>query len=576
MAVADRIPSTAPGATPKLKVFISYSRRDMAFADRLVGALEARGIDVIIDRRDLPLLEEWQKELLGFIRKADAIVYVVSPASLGSKWCGWEVEQVTALNKRLAPVVAEALDANAVMPDAIGRINLLFFTPPHAFDAQADNLAKALGTDLGWLKEHTRLGELARRWDERKRPGRLLLPSGEIEEAERWAITRPREAPRPTALHAAYVQSSRRAATRRQRIFIGGALTVALVAAGLAGFALFERNLAIKNEQLANVQRDRAQRALDQVTANANRRVVALSDRQREQKQQQDEVKRLSGPALYNLESAPNPDATLARGNELIALSAMLLAKQDTAPALKAAEGAITIFAAQPAAASLEGTWLDARSRAYERLALAEERLGRRDQALKDSTESVRIAEQVSLAAPGNDDLRERLAAVLQTKADIHAKLAQHDAAEADYRKAIEIRTALARGSGVTGEHQRRVASTTLKLASLKLARAQRADALALTQSSIALLEPLAAGGGTPGALQRDLSIAYSLMADIQRGAGKSGDALSWLEKDLAVAAKLAEAAPGNLLWQHDLETSLDRLGLVLTDLNRLDDAHAA
>ena len=39
----------------KLKVFISYSRRDRAFAEKLLAALEARGLDVLIDRRDLPI-----------------------------------------------------------------------------------------------------------------------------------------------------------------------------------------------------------------------------------------------------------------------------------------------------------------------------------------------------------------------------------------------------------------------------------------------------------------------------------------------------------------------------------------
>ena len=37
---------TAPAADvqPKAKIFISYSRKDMAFADRLEGALKARGL----------------------------------------------------------------------------------------------------------------------------------------------------------------------------------------------------------------------------------------------------------------------------------------------------------------------------------------------------------------------------------------------------------------------------------------------------------------------------------------------------------------------------------------------------
>src|SRR5262245_59383688 len=90
---------------PRLKVFISYSRKDTAFADRLVPALEARGFSVLIDRRDLPKLADWERELLGFIRQADTVVFIVSPHSISSKVCAWEIEQVRAHAKRLAPVV---------------------------------------------------------------------------------------------------------------------------------------------------------------------------------------------------------------------------------------------------------------------------------------------------------------------------------------------------------------------------------------------------------------------------------------------------------------------------------------
>jgi len=49
----------------KLKLFISYSRRDMAAADLLVTALEGQDFDVTIDRRNLPYGEEWQAEGAG-------------------------------------------------------------------------------------------------------------------------------------------------------------------------------------------------------------------------------------------------------------------------------------------------------------------------------------------------------------------------------------------------------------------------------------------------------------------------------------------------------------------------------
>jgi TIR domain len=45
----------------KAKVFISYSRKDMAFADRLDAALKARGFEPLIDRTDILAFEEWWK-----------------------------------------------------------------------------------------------------------------------------------------------------------------------------------------------------------------------------------------------------------------------------------------------------------------------------------------------------------------------------------------------------------------------------------------------------------------------------------------------------------------------------------
>ena len=60
----------------KLNIFISYSRRDMEFADQLVEALESKGFAVKIDRRDLPYGEEWQAELANLNPFAETAVNV--------------------------------------------------------------------------------------------------------------------------------------------------------------------------------------------------------------------------------------------------------------------------------------------------------------------------------------------------------------------------------------------------------------------------------------------------------------------------------------------------------------------
>ena len=52
---------------PKAKVFISYSRRDMAFVDGLDEALKARGFEPLIDRSEIYAFEDWWKRLQALI-----------------------------------------------------------------------------------------------------------------------------------------------------------------------------------------------------------------------------------------------------------------------------------------------------------------------------------------------------------------------------------------------------------------------------------------------------------------------------------------------------------------------------
>lgn len=214
----------------RLRVFISYSRRDLAFAERLVAALETRNIAPKLDTRDLPTLEDWRRELLGLIREADAVVFIVSTHSISSPVCAWEIEQVVKLKKRLAPIVLERV-SNDRIPDNISKINYLLFDDEEAFHKRVDELARALQTDIIWLKEHTRLGERAHRWDERGRRSSFLLRGPDLREAERWADSRPTGAPGITTLQRQFIIQGRKNA--RFRRVVGAATTLG------TGFGLF-------------------------------------------------------------------------------------------------------------------------------------------------------------------------------------------------------------------------------------------------------------------------------------------------------------------------------------------------
>src|SRR5437868_1378831 len=170
---------------PKAKVFISYSRKDMAFADRLDAALKVHGFEPLIDRTDIYAFEEWWKRVEALIARADTVVFVLSPDAVrpGAVTLK-EVEFAASLNKRFAPIVFRRVEDLSV-PEALARLNFIFFDDPVQFDKSAGQLAEALNTDISWIRQHTEFGEQARRWKFANSPSGLLLRSPLLEEAER-------------------------------------------------------------------------------------------------------------------------------------------------------------------------------------------------------------------------------------------------------------------------------------------------------------------------------------------------------------------------------------------------------
>jgi hypothetical protein len=67
-----------PASSERGKLFISYSREDLKFADQLVAALSAYGFKCLIDRHDISGGEDWKVRLRKLISEADTVVFVLS------------------------------------------------------------------------------------------------------------------------------------------------------------------------------------------------------------------------------------------------------------------------------------------------------------------------------------------------------------------------------------------------------------------------------------------------------------------------------------------------------------------
>jgi hypothetical protein len=98
----------------RARVFISYARKDMAFADRVDGALRAQGFDPLIDRRDIAHFEDWWSEIQRLIVRSDTVVFILSPDAIASPLCNDEVAFAASLNKRFAPIVYRRVSASKV------------------------------------------------------------------------------------------------------------------------------------------------------------------------------------------------------------------------------------------------------------------------------------------------------------------------------------------------------------------------------------------------------------------------------------------------------------------------------
>lgn len=241
-------------ATDTAKIFLSYSRRDRERVADLGAALEeAEDLTVFRDTEDILPTEEWKPRLEALIRKSDTVVFALSPASVASEVCAWEIDLALSLNKRIIPVVVDDVDGD--VPSAISKLNYIFMTARDDFRAGVMKIRDAIHLDIDWIREHTRVAELANRWGQAQRLGAQPLRGRELEAVEQWLMSHPVNAPAPTDEQRAFIRDSRRRAQRRMRIGVSVVVVAFAIVSTLALLAWQQRNQAVASDQAAQEAR---------------------------------------------------------------------------------------------------------------------------------------------------------------------------------------------------------------------------------------------------------------------------------------------------------------------------------
>jgi hypothetical protein len=98
--VADRkiILEPSVGTGSETSVFVSYARADSSpLARELVAKLNELGFLAYMDEKDIAPGEDWRQRLAELVLAADAILFVITPASVASEACRWEIEEAARL-----------------------------------------------------------------------------------------------------------------------------------------------------------------------------------------------------------------------------------------------------------------------------------------------------------------------------------------------------------------------------------------------------------------------------------------------------------------------------------------------
>jgi WD40 repeat protein len=262
-------------------VFISYSRTDSEFVHALDDHLRSEKRTVWVDWEDIPPGSDWQQDIYEGIDDSESFIFVLSPKSLASVYCGRELERAQKGGKRIVPIALDGTTSDAAGA-ALAQLNWIWCRSEAEHQSAFEKVSSALETDLAWAKAHTRLLTRAVEWDAHDRDGSYLLRGRDLTSAEEALTANAAKSPTPTELQQAYVRASRKGAARRQQVVLGG-VTVALVVAIVLGvLALLQRNKANDRAQVARSQALAAQSTEELAAAPAaalNHAVLAVETR---------------------------------------------------------------------------------------------------------------------------------------------------------------------------------------------------------------------------------------------------------------------------------------------------------
>lgn len=185
--------------TNKIKLFISYSRRDKPVIKPLVSRLGVK-YDLWIDWEDIGSGDAWEKDIERGVAQADVFLFLLTENSATSQWCNKELALAVGWGKRVIPILFDS-EPPATTPELCKRLQ-------YCFPEQLASLDAILERQREEAQIHSDLLVAALKWERKGKPNDLLLKSRKLTQAVAWLKNSDDEAPYPTHLHREYILTS--------------------------------------------------------------------------------------------------------------------------------------------------------------------------------------------------------------------------------------------------------------------------------------------------------------------------------------------------------------------------------
>ena len=200
---------------------MSYSRKDKGFVKNIYNALNSDQRHIWVDWEDIPPSNDWLNEIHKGIEQSDVFLFILSPDSIKSEVCNWEVDHAVKNGKRIIPCVVRDVDYRSVRKE-LANLNWIFFrSDGEDFDTAMKLLLKQIDMNGRHARYHTKLLVRALDWEKHEFEKSLLLRGNDLNRAKHWMSDAALgKEPKPTTLHLSYINESERLylTTKRRRL----------------------------------------------------------------------------------------------------------------------------------------------------------------------------------------------------------------------------------------------------------------------------------------------------------------------------------------------------------------------